>query len=757
MTDESKAFESSVAELLRLTGYSVQPELLISYKKVDVYAEERRFGSRRRIAVECKHYAKPLTQDEVSAILANYRALYDANHVDEILLVTKSGITPSAGAMVRESRMMSHVTLAELEAHLLDFAPYLATLVSNVIEDDLESYYVPPAIAGGDLEAFIDKWLGTGGRPLAVLGGYGMGKTTFVRHYASVLARNAAADATRRVPIVLKLSEISSEQSLEGLLGRVLASSTIVRNYNFDVFMALNNRGRFVIFLDGFDEMKHTLSWDQFRFNFHELNRLVAGNSRIVLLGRPTAFLSDEEQNYALHGTRTIQGVAMKDPGWPDYQELRLQPFTPEQIELFVYGYSDYLNRKHAFPVPIDPEDTLLKIKNARGPVVADLASRPVQLRILTEVLPQWREDTDTLTTARLYDAFINIVIDREQQKIARRRFDKPERRAFARRLAIWLWTSARVRTGVRAYEIPDALFPKAGTDETAEGVRRDLITACFLEKKLGDALYFPHRSFQEFLVAEEVLTSVRRWGELEKLSLAVTPEVAEFIGGLASTDDCLHLDKMLLSHRGSLGANFLLAWLINADFRQAKLDELKKDSYSPWTPIMLTLAVGKREYRWTATSLANALTSALTDVSLSTPDRMVHLMCLAVLASSIERRQAGGGGDVLWHALKEMYRMIVTSTSNMSFVAERQFLRELRVNAAEGPAATLRARTAFTSLLRQCRRHVIVDEWSAEVDASEDAPNRQFASEFRIPIPWQNRGTPITAYDLLRNEDRNV
>ena len=49
--------------------------------------------------------------------------------------------------------------------------------------------------------------------------------------------------------------------------------------------MKLNKLGCFVIILDGFDEMKHTLSWDEFRYNFKELNRLVNSNSKVIVLG----------------------------------------------------------------------------------------------------------------------------------------------------------------------------------------------------------------------------------------------------------------------------------------------------------------------------------------------------------------------------------------------------------------------------------------------------------------------------------------
>ena len=95
-----------------------------------------------------------------------------------------------------------------------------------------------------------------------------MGKTSFARHLAAVLAKEHLENGRKRIPILLRLGEISSEQSLEGLLGKAFTALSFVRNYNFNAFMALNNLGRFVIFLDGFDEMKHTLSWEQCRFNW---------------------------------------------------------------------------------------------------------------------------------------------------------------------------------------------------------------------------------------------------------------------------------------------------------------------------------------------------------------------------------------------------------------------------------------------------------------------------------------------------------
>ena len=75
-------------------------------------------------------------------------------------------------------------------------------------------------------------------------------------------------NATERIPIMIRLEELAVEQSLEGLLGKHFTSVSVTPRYVFDLFMELNLRGRFVIFLDGFDEMAHAMSFERLRYNF---------------------------------------------------------------------------------------------------------------------------------------------------------------------------------------------------------------------------------------------------------------------------------------------------------------------------------------------------------------------------------------------------------------------------------------------------------------------------------------------------------
>jgi len=69
--------------------------------------------------------------------------------------------------------------------------------------------------------------------------------------------------------------------NLEGLLGKQFTFRSIVNNYNYYLFLALSIRGRFVFILDGFDEMKRTMSWGTLRYNLQQLNQLVSPNSKV--------------------------------------------------------------------------------------------------------------------------------------------------------------------------------------------------------------------------------------------------------------------------------------------------------------------------------------------------------------------------------------------------------------------------------------------------------------------------------------------
>lgn len=600
-----KDFEQDVLHLLSLHGWQVSHERLCGHKKVDGYAEKTgEFGRRNRIAIECKDYSKQMHQAEVTRIYANYLPLIDEGHIDEIVLVTKNDLAPSAKTYALKAKNLTHIRYIELLNSLLDCASYIQALITKYESDEVSKFYVPQCFSfeanldtnSGLVENELLKWIARSDpQPVAILAGYGMGKTTLSKRLAYLLADKHRNDPSQRIPILIPLEELSTEQSLEGLLGKHFTSTAVIRNYCFDIFMALNQRGRFVIFLDGFDEMKHTMSWDTMRFNFQQLNRLISENSKVVLSGRPTAFLTEEEQVEVLHGKRAILGVWKQIPGWPDYTELYLQAFSRDQIQQFIKTYALILNQEQ-----VSEYDVLLsKSDYSKSPTTSgllSLATRPVQLRMLLEILPTWEKDFDSLTVAILYSEFIDLIIRREMKKHARRAYSLDERREFVRDLAWWMWDT-QPRSHIVASRIPDGLFLKFLTsDLDLSEVKRDLLSACFIEVKQPEGYYFPHRSFQEFLVAEKIVSLIRAGKIPTEDEVLITSEISQFFEGIVNKVDLHHFKELVWGFRGTL-PQWLLDLLLNLIDDPSDVTNDVAAMRSPWAYVLI--ASGIRKQKW--------------------------------------------------------------------------------------------------------------------------------------------------------------
>jgi hypothetical protein len=485
-------------------------------------------------------------------------------------------------------------------------------LIAQYRTDEVSSYYVKQCFESNlpeyeqfeTVEDAMLSWASSADcQPIAILGGYGMGKTTLAKRLAYLLADRHKTNPIARIPVMIRLDELGTEQSLEGLLGKHFTSLAVVQNYNFHIFMELAKRGRFVIFLDGFDEMKHTMSWESMRFNFQQLNRLTAGSSKLVLSGRPSAFLSHDEYQEALHGKRQVLGNWKSVPGWPDYCEIHLKQFSEIQIQEFITGYlSTQGKAPEHLPAHNGAARTLFHLKPEQSQQLFTLASRPVQLKMLLEVLPSWQRGFDALTVTILYSEFIDLIIRREMEKQSRQKYPLHVRRAFAEELAWHMWINQTA--AISASKIPDSLFSLFDRDRDLAQVRRDLLVACAIDVKPPDGYYFPHRSFQEFLVAGKLVTvlehaprQIDEWIAKAPIDVVITPEIQEFIAGLAGKYEAETMMHRLSRFRGTMPE--WLGDVVISMFKSPKeLLTIRDAGINPWTYALLSIGIWKK--KWT-------------------------------------------------------------------------------------------------------------------------------------------------------------
>ena len=179
---------------------------------------------------------------------------------------------------------------------------------------------------------------------IALLGSYGTGKSCFAKRIAYLCANLYLKGKLGRIPILIELKEFGSHQSISGLITHELVNRHGLSNGSFELFNSLNTAGRFLIILDGFDEMKQGMTLDSLLYNFYQLSLLNKNKAKVILCGRPTIFESQAEQ------TRILTGELQLDQtNEAKYIQVELTPFSIDEVCNFLINYTK-LHKKKQLP-----------------------------------------------------------------------------------------------------------------------------------------------------------------------------------------------------------------------------------------------------------------------------------------------------------------------------------------------------------------------------------------------------------------------
>ena len=462
-------------------------------KKTDVLFRRQDFGKTTTIFVEAKDYTKRLGRADVSGIWADYSGLLRIHAPASLLIITKSGLTTDGQAYVEEQAEVRHQTIWELENEVFGLTAYVRSLTGLFEGDGLDRYYVPGRaraaewidderrVDGPDIALFetLQTWIAADDhQPIAVLGGYGAGKSSFAKRLVAHQAAGALANPMARRPVLLSLGDYARHSSLEGLLGGKFTFDFPIDGFNTHNFLHLSDKGRLLVVLDGFDEMKHAMSWSDFRAQIGSLNRLTHGKAKVILLGRPTAFVSAEEHVHVLRGRKPHGDGFRRLPDWPEFREFDLEPFSAAERGKFV---RDYLAMRGAGDPTRDAEwiDQRAREVNRLADHDPEVFSKPVHARILTDLAAD--PDVDLAPFAlgvsrwSLYQVFFESLAEREVDKTARRPIRDAKRLDFLREIAFWLWLRKGGATSFSAHDIPDSLIEGLGSIDI-QGFTRGLM-----------------------------------------------------------------------------------------------------------------------------------------------------------------------------------------------------------------------------------------------------------------------------------------
>lgn len=618
----------NVFKLLVAAGKEgVSTEKNIGGKNSDVFYLEKDVlpGPRKKIVAECKNYKKSLSRSDYDKIYNTYNTV--KTQFDYLIIVTTNGLAPGVRESLELTDWVKHLTFFEFCHFLLGFSRYVESLKVGFNQHGLSSYYVPlNSVEGGDIEEEISEWIESPAkRPLAVLAGYGMGKTSLAKRIAYKYASTSRTDSLSRIPMYIELGGIYAEQDIQGLICKHCTTRNPVENFNYDLFLEFNRQGLLLLILDGFDEMKHAMSYSDFLFNFNEINTLVEGNSKVLVLGRPSAFMSENEKLMVLHGHEKIEGRAIVDASKRDYIEMEVAFFSREQLKLFVKDYFQY-QKTQGFEIggkPIDDSFISSRTKEILDSKFSKLIERPVHARMLITISLSTSEKLSVFSRFALYKKFLQQFLEREMSKHSRKKTSIEDRFSFLQKVA---WEAWVVNDGK---SISISAMSGILNDTNLEQILRELLTGSVLEPKGDDNFYFVHRSFQEYLAAEYLLKTNWTSSSLSVLDKNVNLEILRFLSESGKSGDFAKslINDAMTTYEGTL--SFRLLEFLSAEYSN-ELENLELEyiikSAGPWEVVLaimnITLDERYEELQWLSVFL-----------DLKTDERQLALLLGLILA----------------------------------------------------------------------------------------------------------------------------
>ncbi len=608
-----RPLSDSVSELFRWAGYRVEP-LSDSVAGSGMPGEaEPNGGSGADVEMlRVTHDAGPLA---IRAVVSCLRGLPSVEAVERLAQAVRAatlseeqelvgprrgvmvigsgpaGETPEVAGEISELARRHSVELkteSELLCSLVDM-PEAAALAGRPFRgSELESRYVeqevvlenelcrPSETSTGEISSeqvearelspWVDQWLEGDGSFLALLGDFGIGKTSFCRRLAARLAADWRPG--RRLPVLVDLREhLTGSLTPEELLARHFRHLGI-RSAHPGALLRLCLEGHLVLILDAFGEM---VAHAESGLHLTALRRLMAlarGRAKVILTCRTHYFRDAPEEVWRLatHGDSPTATT-------PLFDELKATPNAEIAYfcELDDSRVESYLRR-------VVPEDfqRLRDLLNSSYHLES-LAGRPFLLRMIIEALPRIESGRGDASLAGLYESYCDQWLrpQREKSSVGRRL-----RSRLVEELARRIWSGLERVDHAELIAALSAASPDVekhdGPEESSEShpsaamcsadeLDQVLRRAPFLHRDGKGRYGFVHRSFLEFFLAQSVRRSIAG-NQAHGLELpALTREVAFFLECWRDADDIPRFAGRVLSgtyvRRASENALLLLVF----------------------------------------------------------------------------------------------------------------------------------------------------------------------------------------------------
>jgi GTPase SAR1 family protein len=275
----------------------------------------------------------------------------------------------------------------------------------------------------GLLHDYVLEWLNDPNRRLlAVLGDYGIGKTSFCYKFACDMI------GSEYVPVVVELKTVMAEGWRE-VIQREIRSR------------AVDSTQSPVLILDGFDELSLTFDKETVLKEIENLSKTTQEYKKVILTSRTQFFRSEEEEKETLV-RKEFHERGPRSMTYPRFERIYVSLFDDEQIK----RYLDLCLGKAASEKFWN--ETVKEVFD-----VKDLARRPILIELIVNDLDAVQNIEGKVTPGKVYRTITERWGEREEQRLPQSVVlqHKEERipkniMLFMEELAYWMLTKERDR-----------------------------------------------------------------------------------------------------------------------------------------------------------------------------------------------------------------------------------------------------------------------------------------------------------------------
>jgi hypothetical protein len=585
-----RGHEDHVGSLYRLLGFTVIPNINIEGKQTDLLCEKWIAGvGRTRLYIDCKYTRlkenKSVSKDDVENFIYTVNNRLQSAGLTAGVMVSNRPFSQYARSAAAGHPNVHLKTIDELHEEVLQIHAYLHDSIQRYEQARRFFDFVPPYGSESDtpefvsrgsrqLQELIARWLQDNSQQLCLFGDFGTGKTTFLEFLHYTFAKKYLADGSVRIPLMIPLRRYYEATDCEEII-KLFFSQECGVNVQYSLFREFLTKGRFLLLLDGFDEMGAKSDPTIRKSNYLKLASFAEGASKILISCRPAYFLSVNETHSVFSFVNKQIGFAPPANQGPIseylyhvvqdadltsvFQQTRsaltktlyahINLFDNRQIKTYLKRHkSDIENMSGG---KLDPSSLFKKIKEVYD--LEDLARRPILLKLIVETLPLFKktaegkyeikmgDETQTvfdITPSILYTAYTEKELEREYLKgKIRWLIDRQVKVRIIAAIAFEMFRRDTVALDKGTISrVVQTTFPD---DEDQQAYYlTDIRTCSFLNRDFQDSVRFTHKSFMEYYAAVYLRSAMSRLNKIQEL-LSIRPlsdEVAFFLGDSIAT-----------------------------------------------------------------------------------------------------------------------------------------------------------------------------------------------------------------------------